>query len=104
LLLAVVGVPDVQDVSCAAVGDVHTAVDVPGVPAVARVFSVDAVPTVIFMYLLLQGFPTFGVVGVSAVVSVSAVASFPAVVNVPAILLVLLLSLLFLKYQKIKHI
>jgi hypothetical protein len=52
-LLAVVGVPDVPDVSCAAVdfavGDVLTAIDVSGVPAVARVFSVDVIPAAIYV-------------------------------------------------------
>jgi hypothetical protein len=90
-LLAAVGVPDVTDVSCAAVdpavGDVLMAVDVLGFPAVAKVFSVDAVPTYCYLctfcYKVFQCFwrPSLlslasllfsapGVVGVSAVVSV----------------------------------
>ncbi len=83
------GMPKTADV-----GDVFTAIDVPWVSAVARVFLLMLLYLLLFMYLLLQGFPTFltsllfsvpGVVGVSAVANSPADVMFLLLLAIPAL-------------------
>ncbi len=66
---AIVGVPDVQVVFCAPVDDVLTAIDVLGVPAVARISAIA---------ILLSAAGVSNLFGVPAVPGDSAIVGFPA--------------------------
>jgi len=80
LVSAVSGVP-------AAAVDL-TAVDVPGVPAVARVFAVlPSLLLLISLLLLFQGFCVLDVVGVSAVLGIPSVAGVNLKIVTPILVL-----------------
>ena len=81
MVSAVVGSPDTS-------AFILTAVDVPGVPAVARVFAVlPSLLLLISLLLLFQGFCVLDVVGVSAVLGIPSVAGVNLKIVTPILVL-----------------